>query len=136
MATGNDNNNNDQHRLAFNQPLPSKITSPVPPMASVVPVIGPLHISINSEEHVLLSFHPFFENIYQNLFKRSKFPKKQKPCISLLIEVIYGGGGGGPSLGLLQKRHLNNAKTFTIWHTSKSPGQPHSSSPINISCFV
>ena len=87
MATGNDNNNNDQHRLAFNQPLPSKITSPV---------IGPLHISINSEEHVLLSFHPFFENIYQNLFKRSKFPKKQKPCISLLIEVIYGGGGVDP----------------------------------------
>ena len=132
MATGNDNNNNDQHRLAFNQPLPSKITSPVPPMASVVPVIGPLHISINSKEHVLLSFHPFFENIYQNLFKRSKFPKKRKPCISLLIEIIYGGGW--TSLGLLQKRHLNNAKT--IWHTSKSPGQLHPSSPINISCFV
>ena len=107
MATGNDNSNNDRH-----QPLPSTITSPVPPMASVVPIIGPLHKSINSKEHVLLSFHPFFENVYQNLFKRSKFPKKPKPwCYKPSIRNNLWGGGG-PSLGLLQTRHLNNIAHF------------------------
>ena len=92
MATENENSNNDQRPLAFHPSLPSTITSPVPPMASVVPVIGPLHISINSKEHVLLSFHPFFQNVYHHLFQRCKFPKKPKPwCISLLLEIIYGG---------------------------------------------
>lgn len=92
MATGNDNSNNDQRPLLFHQPLPLTTTSPVPPMASVVPIIGPLHVSINSKEHVLLSFNPFFQNVYQHLFKKCKFPKKPKPwCISLLLEIIYGG---------------------------------------------
>ena len=114
MATGNDNSNNDQHPLLFHQPLPSTTTSPVPPMASVVPIIGPLHVSINSKEHVLLSFNPFFQNVYQHLFKRFKFPKKPKPwCISLLLEIIYGGR---PLFRLLQERHLTNAKTFNMAH--------------------
>jgi hypothetical protein len=47
-----------QNVATVNQPTqPSSITSSVPPMASVVPVMGP-NISINSREHVLLSFHP------------------------------------------------------------------------------
>ena len=82
-----------QNVATVNQPTqPSSITSSVPPMASVVPVVGPLHISINSREHVLLSFHPFFKNVYQHLFPTSKFAEKPKPwCISLVLEVVYGG---------------------------------------------
>jgi hypothetical protein len=87
-----------QNQAASNQldttipPMSSKSTIPIPPMASVVPLIGPLHISLNSREHVLLSFHPFFKNVYQYLFSSSKLPQNPKPwCISLLLEVVYGG---------------------------------------------
>ena len=55
-------------------------------------MIGPLHISNNSREHVLLSFHPFFKRIYEHLFPHRKLPEKPKPWrISLLLEVVYGG---------------------------------------------
>ena len=87
-----------QNQAASNQldttipPMSSKSTIPIPPMASVVPLIGPLHISLNSRERVLLSFHPFFKNVYQYLFSSSKLPQNPKPwCISLLLEVVYGG---------------------------------------------
>ena len=33
-----------------------------PCILSVIPTIGPLHISLNSREHVVNSFHPFFQN--------------------------------------------------------------------------
>ena len=37
-------------------------------LKSVVPLIGPLHISLNSREHVMETFHPFFKSIYEKLF--------------------------------------------------------------------
>ena len=91
MEIANGKSTHDQHCLTLNPPMSYQITS-VPPMASVIPIIGPLHISLNSKEHVLLSFHPFFKNAYQYLFPSSKFPEKPKPwCISLLLELLYGG---------------------------------------------
>ena len=57
MEIANGKSTHDQHCLTLNPPMSHKITS-VPPMASVIPIIGPLHISLNSKEHVLLSFHP------------------------------------------------------------------------------
>ena len=47
------------------------------PLKSVVPLIGPLHISLNSREHVMETFHPFFKSIYEKLFPNSKFPKNK-----------------------------------------------------------
>ena len=91
VEIANGKSTHDQHCLTLNPPMSYQITS-VPPMASVIPLIGPLHISLNSKEHVLLSFHPFFKNAYQHLFPSSKFPEKPEPwCISLLLELLYGG---------------------------------------------
>ena len=55
---------------------------------NVIPLIGPLHISLNSRECVLLNFH-----IYSFLFgNKAKLAKKPKPWqLCLLLEVIYGG---------------------------------------------
>ena len=60
---------------------------------SVIPTIGPLHISLNSREHVVNSFHPFFKMVYENMFPSSKLADKPKPWrISLLhvLEVVCG----------------------------------------------
>ena len=62
------------------------------PLKSVVPLIGPLHISLNSREHVMETFHPFFKSIYEKVFPNSKLPIKPKPWrVSLLLEIVYGG---------------------------------------------
>ena len=60
---------------------------------NVVPMIGPLHISLNSRECVVLTFHQIFADLYSFLFgKKAKLPKKPKPWrVSLLLEVLYGG---------------------------------------------
>ncbi len=60
---------------------------------NVVPIIGPLHISLNSRECVVMKFHGIFAELYCFLFSdKAKLAKKPKPWrISLLLEVIYGG---------------------------------------------
>ena len=60
---------------------------------NLVPMIGPLHISLNAREIILLKFHPFFVQLYAFLFNSKKaLAKKPKPWrISLLLEVVYGG---------------------------------------------
>jgi hypothetical protein len=60
---------------------------------NVVPIIGPLHISLNSRECVVMKFHGIFAELYCFLFgDKAKLAKKPKPWrISLLLEIIYGG---------------------------------------------
>ena len=60
---------------------------------NVIPLIGPLHISLNSRECVLLNFHKIFADLYSYLFgTKAKLAKKPKPWqLCLLLEVIYGG---------------------------------------------
>ena len=62
-------------------------------LKNVVPLIGPLHISLNARECVLLNFYQVFADLYSFLFgKKAKLAKKPKLWrISLLSEVIYGG---------------------------------------------
>ena len=62
-------------------------------LKNVVPLIGPLHISLNARECVFLKFHDIFADLYAFIFgKKAKLAKKPKPWrISLLLEVIYGG---------------------------------------------
>ena len=61
------------------------------PSSAVIPTMGPLHISLNSREHVFCSFYPFFKNIYEHLFPRCKLAEKPKPWrITMLLEVVYG----------------------------------------------
>ena len=59
-----------------------------PSILSIVPTIGPLHISLNSREHIVNSFHPFFKSVFPN----SKLTDKPKPWrVSLMLEIVYGG---------------------------------------------
>ena len=62
-------------------------------LKNVIPLIGPLHTSLNARECVLLLFHEVFADLYAFLFrKKAKLAKKPKPWrVSLLLEVIYGG---------------------------------------------
>ena len=56
---------------------------------SLVPTIGPLHISLNSKEHIVHSYHPFFKTVYETIFPRSKMADNPKPWrISLILEIV------------------------------------------------
>src|SRR5262245_43289091 len=44
-----------------------------------LPILGPLHLSLNSHEQVLLMYHPFFENLFHFVFDKHKVLAK-KPC--------------------------------------------------------
>ena len=60
-------------------------------LCSIVPTMGPLHISLNSREHVFVSFRPFFEKVYTHLFPKSilaRLPKAWR--INLILETVYG----------------------------------------------
>jgi hypothetical protein len=56
---------------------------------SFIPIIGPLHILLNSRELVFLQYQPFFSAMYKNIFGEKKpFAQKPKPWrINLLLEV-------------------------------------------------
>eukprot|EP00112_Aurelia_sp_Birch-Aquarium-sp1_P021037 Seg5563.2 transcript_id=Seg5563.2/GoldUCD/mRNA.D3Y31 product="hypothetical protein" protein_id=Seg5563.2/GoldUCD/D3Y31 len=60
---------------------------------NIVPLLGPLHISLNARECVVMNFHVIFEELYKFLFgERAKLAKKPRPYrISFLLEVLYGG---------------------------------------------
>lgn len=59
----------------------------------IAPIIGPLHISLNARECVLMNFHTVFADLYSFLFgSKAKLAMKPKPWrVSLLLEVMYGG---------------------------------------------
>ena len=62
------------------------------PLQSAVPMIGPLHISLNSRENVMQNFHPLFKHLYEILLPKQKLAEKPKTWrTSLLLEVVYGG---------------------------------------------
>ena len=63
-----------------------------PAILSLLPCIGPLHISLNDRETLFDEFRDLFELIYTKLFPKSKLAKNPKPWrISLLLKVAYGG---------------------------------------------
>ena len=73
------------------QSLPLNFSSQ-PSILSVIPTIGPLHISWTVENTLLLPSIHFFETLYERIFTRSKLADKPKPWrISLLLEIVYGG---------------------------------------------
>ena len=64
----------------------SKITDNI---LSFLPIIGPLHISLNSRELVFLQYRPFFLEMYKYIFgDRKPLAQKPKPWrINLLLEI-------------------------------------------------
>ncbi len=64
---------------------------PTAALCSIVPTMGPLHISLNSREHVFVTFRPFFEKVYSHLFPKSKLARLPKAWrINLILETVYG----------------------------------------------
>ncbi|RHZ81370.1 hypothetical protein Glove_121g14 [Diversispora epigaea] len=45
---------------------------------SLVPILGPLHVSLNTRESCFLTFHPFFNELYKEVFGKKKFSSKTK----------------------------------------------------------
>ena len=63
-----------------------------PSITSIIPTMGPLHISLNSREHIFITFKPFFKKVYNHLFPGCKLAEKPKPWrINLILEIVYGG---------------------------------------------
>eukprot|EP00794_Sanderia_malayensis_P004306 gene4306-4876_t len=61
--------------------------------SNIIPFIGPLHISLNSRETVVLKFHSVFKELYSFRFGEKAFLAKKPKAWrqSLLLEVLYGG---------------------------------------------
>ncbi|RIB09928.1 hypothetical protein C2G38_2207452 [Gigaspora rosea] len=59
----------------------------------IVPIIGPLHVSLNSHEIVFLLNYDFFDLLFHAVFGRNKvLAKKPKPYkINLILEIGYQG---------------------------------------------
>ena len=58
---------------------------------SFLPMMGPLHISLNSRELIFLQYQPFFSGMYSYIFgARKKLAQKPKPWrINLLLELSH-----------------------------------------------
>ena len=82
---------------------------------SVVPSIGPLHISLNSREHIVNSYHPFFKTLYETIFPKSKLADDPKPgelvWFSRLCMVQSSPGSKMQSMG----PHSANKTAEYLW---------------------
>ena len=56
---------------------------------SFIPILGPLHVSLNFREKAVMLHHNFFQNLFHFVFGAKKtFAKKPKPWkINLLLEL-------------------------------------------------
>ena len=114
-------------------PAPSKNNNTYSALQTVVPLIGPLHISLNSREHVINTFHPFFKFIYEKIFPGSTFPVKPKPWENqrtsrnslwwLDFDKVYNN----PSFPAIQRCPVPNS--------FKLIGQLHPTRPLNL-CYL
>jgi hypothetical protein len=99
--------------------------------------MGPLHISLNSTEHVFLTFWPFFQRCHENLFPNCKLPEKPRPWrINLLLELVYGGWLLVRSTTLKTFSKSKDLQYGTLSHTAQSPGQLHTTGFIHILCHI
>ncbi|PKY57661.1 hypothetical protein RhiirA4_478870 [Rhizophagus irregularis] len=81
-------------RRAITLRLNKKDKSGIPSQVlSLIPMIGPLHISLNSRETLFQIYHFFFEMLYHNLFGEKKvLAQKPKPrLINLILNLTFYG---------------------------------------------
>jgi hypothetical protein len=64
-------------------------TQASPRIISFVPILGPLHLSLNSREQMMIIYYIFFEQLFHSVFGIHKpLAKKPKPWrINLLLEL-------------------------------------------------
>jgi hypothetical protein len=66
--------------------------APISPLLSIIPMIGPLHIDLNSDEDLVLNFIPLLKQIYEAVFKGKKLADHPKPWrIQFILDIVYGG---------------------------------------------
>src|SRR5256885_2663601 len=81
-------------RRAITLRLNKRDNSGIPPqILSLIPMIGPLHVSLNSRETLFQIYHFFFEMLYHNLFGENKIlAQKPKPrLINLILNLTFYG---------------------------------------------
>jgi hypothetical protein len=55
-----------------------------------VPMLGPLHVSLNSRECVVLIYYDFFKKLFCDVFEKKTLAKKPKPWrINLLLQLVH-----------------------------------------------
>ena len=73
----------------LNQPEQNAAVSP---LLSIIPMIGPLHIDLNSDEDLVLNYIPLLKQVYEAVFKGKKLADHPKPWrIQFILEIVYGG---------------------------------------------
>ena len=73
----------------LNQPEQNTAVSP---LLSIIPMIGPLHIDLNSDEDLVLNYIPLLKQVYEAVFKGKKLADHPKPWrIQFILEIVYGG---------------------------------------------
>lgn len=81
-------------RRAITNHIKMKNSSGIPEqILHIVPMIGPLHVSLNSREVVFLLNYAFFDKFFHSIFSENKvLAKKPKPYkINLLLELASQG---------------------------------------------
>jgi hypothetical protein len=128
---------NIPHSTTVAEQQTTSLLQPNSPFSSFAPMMGPLHISLNSKEHVFLTFWPFFQRCHENLFPNCKLPEKPRPWrINLLLELVYGGWLLVRSTTLKTFSKSKDLQYGTLSHTAQSPGQLHTTGFIHILCHI
>jgi hypothetical protein len=81
-------------RRAITLRIKKGINSGVPEQVlNLIPMIGPLHVSLNSRETLFQTYHFFFEMLYHNLFGDKKIlsQKPKQTVINLILHLTYHG---------------------------------------------
>ncbi|CAB4417820.1 unnamed protein product [Rhizophagus irregularis] len=81
-------------RRAITLRIKKGINSGVPEQVlNLIPMIGPLHVSLNSREILFQTYHFFFEMLYHNLFGDKKIlsQKPKQTVINLILHLTYHG---------------------------------------------
>ncbi|GET64460.1 hypothetical protein GLOIN_2v1830060 [Rhizophagus irregularis DAOM 181602=DAOM 197198] len=78
---------------AGTEPEPELESSIPKEIMHLVPFLGPLHVSLNTRESVMIIFHSFFDYMYKIVFnKKQKLAAKPKPWrINLLLYLAHEG---------------------------------------------
>ena len=72
--------------------VPVNRNSSPPSILSLIPCIGPLHVSLNGREMLFNDFSPFSANMYEQLFPKCKLGKHPKLWrITMILASVYGG---------------------------------------------
>lgn len=123
------------HEYCFNIPTiaehqSTSLLQPKSQLSSFVPMMGPLHISLNSKEHVFLTFWPFFQLCYEYLFPNCALPVKPKTVAHQLTARTYLWSIASDSFSDI--KNILPVERPPICHFAKPLGQLHATCSIHL----